>query len=362
MFLAVLAVATHPRGQSRAPAAAAPGMKVQGNQLVTTSAGTLGVRSVGAGAPVVLRGVNFSGSEYACMKGSFWGNQPGNQTTINAMLTWHANVMRLPLNEDCWLAINGVPAATSGANYQAAMGAFVNRAVASGLIVEVDLHYGAGGKVVPTSDDYPALDADHAPAFWQSVANYFKGDPSVIFNLINEPYGISWPCLRDGGCVAKSKHKGSWRVVGMESVVNTVRATGATNPIIIAGLDWSDDLSQWLQYVPNDPAKQLIAGFHTYAPPLDKTCVTQSCWDSVLAPIQAAGYPLLINEFGEEDCKHGYIDRVMSWADAQTPKVGYWGWDWTTLSCRKEPSLLRDSLGTPSNYGLGLKQRLLAVQ
>ena len=87
MFLAVLAAVTNPRGQSRSPAGAAPGIKVQGNQLVTSSAGRLGVRSVDSGIPVVLRGVNFSGSEYACMKGSFWGNQPGNQTTINAMLT-----------------------------------------------------------------------------------------------------------------------------------------------------------------------------------------------------------------------------------------------------------------------------------
>jgi len=361
MFAVALAVVLPLGGQTR-KAAAAPGIKVQGNQLVTTRAGTLGVQSVGAGVPVVLRGVNFSGSQSACLKGHFWGNQEGNQATINAMLTWHANVMRLPLNEDCWLGLNGLAAAASGANYQSAMGSFVNLAVASGLVVEVDLHYGAGGKAVPVSDDYPALDADHAPAFWQSVADYFKGNPSVIFNLINEPYGISWPCLRDGGCMAKSKHKGSWRVVGTQSVVNTVRATGATNPIIIAGLDWSDDLTQWLRYVPSDTAKQLIAGFHTYAPPLDKNCTTTSCWDNVLAPIQAAGYPLLINEFGETDCAHDYIDKVMDWADAQAPQVGYWGWDWTTLSCKKEPALLRDSFGTPSNYGVGLRQRLLAVQ
>jgi hypothetical protein len=74
--------------------------------------------------------------------------------------------------------------------------------------------------------------------------------------------------------------------------VNTLRATGVANPIIIAGLDWSDDLTQWLQYAPNDPAKQIIAGFHTYAPRLDGFCTTSSCWDSVLAPIQAAKYPL----------------------------------------------------------------------
>ena len=47
--------------------AAAPGIAVQGNQFVTTSAGTLGVKSVGANVPVVLRGVNIRGSDYdAC--------------------------------------------------------------------------------------------------------------------------------------------------------------------------------------------------------------------------------------------------------------------------------------------------------
>jgi endoglucanase len=354
----ILALAKPP-----ARAGAAPGIAVQGNQLVTTSAGTLGVQKVGAGVPVVLRGVNFSGGEYACLeKGSFWDKPQGNQATVNAMLTWHANVVRVPLNEDCWLGINGAPAKHSGANYIRAISAFVRLANASGLIVEVDLHYGAGGRRVPTSDDYPALDADHAPAFWHSVASHFKGNRSVIFNLINEPYGISWPCLRDGGCTAKSKRDGAWHVVGMQSVVNTVRATGAKNPIIIAGLDWSDDLTQWLYYVPHDPARQLIAGFHTYAPPLDSWCTTAGCWDRTLAPIQAAGYPLIIDEFGEEDCAHGYIDRVMKWADAQTPEVGYWAWAWTIAGCKSEPSLITDSAGNPTPYGAGFKTHLLARQ
>jgi endoglucanase len=217
-------------------------------------------------------------------KHSFWDNPQGNQATIHAMLTWHANVIRLPLNEDCWLGINGAPEKFSGANYIHAISAFVQLANKSGLVMEVDLHFGAGGTVVPTSDDCPALDRDHAPAFWRSVAGQFKSDHAVIFNLINEPYGISWHCLRDGGCIAKSKRDGSWRVVGMQSLVDTVRATGATNPIIIAGLDWSDDLTQWLYYMPHDPDRQLIAGFHTYAPPLDSWCTTAGCWNRTLAP------------------------------------------------------------------------------
>ena len=31
-------------------------------------------------------------------------------------------------------------------------------------------------------------DADHAPDFWTSVANTFKNNSAVIFDLYNEPY------------------------------------------------------------------------------------------------------------------------------------------------------------------------------
>ena len=352
-------VVTHQTAYARA----APGIAVRGNQVVTTSAGTLGIRNVGAGVPIILRGVNLSGAEYACLeKHSFWDKPQGNQATIDAMLAWHANVIRLPLNEDCWLGINGAPAKYSGVNYVHAISTFIRLANKSGLVVEVDLHYGAGGKRVPTSDDYPAPDADHAPAFWRSVAKAFKNDRAAIFNLINEPYGISWQCLRDGGCIAKSKRAGSWRVAGMQSLVDTVRATGAINPMIIAGLDWSDDLTQWLYYMPHDPTRQLIAGFHTYAPPLDSWCTTAGCWNRTLAPIQAAGYPVIIDEFGEEDCAPGYIDKVMAWADAQTPKIGYWAWAWTVASCKHEPSLITNALGDPTPYGAGFKNHLLFVQ
>jgi hypothetical protein len=348
--------------QDRVPPSA-PGLKVQGNQLITITAGTLGVEPIPAGVPVVLRGVNFSGSEYACLGGSFWANQPGNQATLDAMLTWHANVMRLPLNEECWLGINHVPAASSGPKYRKAIGTFVKLANASGLIVEVNLHFGAGGRALPKNDDYPALDVDHAPAFWQFVAQYFKGNSSVLFNLINEPHDLSWSCLRNGGCHSINvPGVGSWKVVGTQSIVTRIRSTGAANPIIVAGLDWSDDLTQWLHYVPADPLHQIIAGFHTYAPPLDNFCTTAKCWNEVLAPIQAAGYPLIIDEFGETDCDHDYVDKLMDWADAQSPQMGYWGWDWTTYDCASEPALLKDSFGTPTQYGVGLRNRLLSIQ
>ena len=341
----------------------APGIAVRGNQLVTTSAGKLGVEHVRANVPVVLRGVNFSGAEYACLQEhSFWDNPKGNRATVDAILRWHSNVVRLPLDEDCWLGINGAPGQYSGANYARAIAHFVGLANASGLIVELDLHWGAGGSGLPHDDSYPGLDADHAPAFWQSVATAFSQNRSVIFNLINEPYITSWQCYLDGGCETPQVGKlGRWKVVGTQSVLDTIRATGAANPIIVAGLSYSNDLTHWLQYAPADPQHAIVAGAHVYFD--DLGCENPSCWTRELVAIEAAGYPVVVDEFGKFDCGHQKIDELMDWADARTPAIGYWAWSWNPFSCAKGPSLITDDAGDPTHtYGSGFETHLKRVQ
>src|SRR6266487_3790206 len=101
----------------------APAVHVQGNRLVDT-----------AGRSVRLRGVNRSGAEYACAQG--WGifDGPSDSTSVRAIASWRANVVRLPLNETCWLGINGVPAAYSGASYEKAIADFVALLNRNGLV------------------------------------------------------------------------------------------------------------------------------------------------------------------------------------------------------------------------------------
>src|SRR5262249_54003018 len=69
------------------------GLAVRGNQLLAGE------------APITLHGVNRSGTEYACIQG--WGIEDGpmDQMSVNAIATWGANLVRVPLNEDCWLGI-----------------------------------------------------------------------------------------------------------------------------------------------------------------------------------------------------------------------------------------------------------------
>lgn len=318
-----------------------PTVRVSGNKLVN-----------GAGQAVRLLGVNRSGTEYACIQG--WGlfDGPSDSASIAAIKSWQTNVVRLPLNEDCWLGINGVNAAYGGANYQKAIGDYVARLHTAGFVVILDLHVAAPGTTKST-DIVVMADADHAPSFWSSVAGYFKNDPGVIFDLYNEPHDISWPCWRDGCTTAQG-----WRTAGMQSLVTAVRNTGAKQPIMVGGLGWSSDLSQWLAYKPVDPQNQLVASFHLYN---FSGCNTRSCWDNTVAPV-AASVPVVTGEVGENDCAHGFIDAYMGWADGKG--ISYLGWTWNAnggWTCRGGPTLISAYDGTPTNFGVGFHDHLAAI-
>ena len=60
-------------------------------------------------------------------------------------------MVRLGLNEDCWLGINGVPAAYADINYQRAVIDYVSELTANGMYAIVDLHWTAPGTVPATS-------------------------------------------------------------------------------------------------------------------------------------------------------------------------------------------------------------------
>ena len=301
------------------------------------------------GSPLRLLGVNRSGTEYACVQG--WGifDGPSDATSINAIGSWHVNAVRVPLNEDCWLAINGVNPAYSGANYQNAVVSYVNTLNSKGMAAILDLHWNGPGTQLATGQRVMA-DADHSPAFWTSVATTFKSDAGVMFDLYNEPHDISWSCWRDG-CTTSD----GWQTAGMQSLVNAVRNTGARQPIMVGGLGWSSDLSQWLTYKPTDPANQLVASFHLYN---FSGCNTASCWDANVAPV-AASVPVVTGELGESDCGHGFIDQYMAWADAHN--VSYLGWTWDTWDCSSGPALITNYDGTPTAFGAGLKNHLAAL-
>jgi hypothetical protein len=309
-----------------------------------------GNKLVDNGKTVRLLGVDRSGSEYACIQGAGMFDGPVDQTAVSAIVAWHANTVRVPLNEDCWLAINGAPAQYSGSAYQNAIAQFVSLLRQNNLYVILDLHWNAGGGNKATGQQVMA-DADHSPAFWTGVASTFKSDLGVVFDLYNEPHDISWGCWQSGGC-----QSGGWTVAGMQQLLDAVRGTGAQNVVMAGGLGYAGDLTQWLANKPNDATGNLAASFHTYN---FTGCADTTCWGSQIAPV-AAQVPLITGELGENDCAHGYIDGYMSWAD--TNGVSYLGWAWNAdFSCGGGPSLITNYNGTATGFGAGLQAHLAIV-
>ncbi|MGH2999327.1 MAG: glycoside hydrolase family 5 protein, partial [Gaiellaceae bacterium] len=181
---------------------------VSGNHLVN-----------GAGKTVRLLGVNRSGLEYACVQGWGFSDGPVDAASIAAMKTWSINAVRVPLNEDCWLGINGVKPRYAGPAYRRFVEGYVQRLNAAGLTAILDLHWNAPG-VQRAAGQQPMPDKSHSPAFWSSVARAFKESRNVVFDLYNEPHDVTWKCWRDG-C-------GPW--AGMQQLLNAVRSAGGRQP------------------------------------------------------------------------------------------------------------------------------------
>jgi hypothetical protein len=315
-----------------------PGLHVVDNQLVDRD-----------GEPVRLLGVNRSGAEYACVGGHGFFAGPTDRRAVAAMTAWGINAVRVPLNEHCWLGINGAPTEYSRARYRRAVRSYVARLHRAGLYVVLDLHWNAPGDL-PAGRQRPMADLDHAPAFWSSVARAFKHDHALVFDLYNEPHGISWECWRDGCMLPEG-----WRTAGMQTLVDAVRSSGARQPIIATGLHWGTDVSSWLDYRPDDPADQLAVGLHFYD---FASCASLDCWRRTVDPV-AGEVPVVVTEIGERECSGAFLDRFMSWADSAD--VSYLAWSWNPAGCAA-PALIESWDGRPTPAGEQLRERLLALK
>jgi endoglucanase len=363
---------------------------VSGNHLVD-----------GSGNTVQLRGVNVAGLEGVAIggwdPGNPWGGDTGTTTPDwTLMQTWGVNAVRIPLNEASWRGgscidvggfgvhfVNGVKtqntpgelvSADPGANYQATVATTVAQATAAGLYVILDLHLAAPSNVCPNIQS-PMADADNSINFWTSLAGAFKSNAGVIFELFNEPFldqgpltgTAPWPALINGGTFTSYQAQTptspwyttvqyTWQSAGMQAMLNAVRATGATNVILTSTLAYSSQMDGWLQNHPTDTLtpSQIGAVWHAYpAPglPSQEACIgLPTCSALIMAAVQgivAAGYPVVVTEFGDPAGGTGapWSSVLLPFADINNISYMAWTWDpWTGT----EFYLITDAAGDPT--------------
>jgi endoglucanase len=332
----------------------------------------------GGGKVVQLHGVNRSGTEYTCIHGGGIFDGPSDAASVAAMASWHINIVRVPLNEDCWLGINGVKAAYSGQSYINAITNYVKLLHSYGIYAELSLMWGAPG-AAPATYQANAPDEDHSPAMWASMAQTFKNDPNVIL----APWGettVDWPCWLSGcsdGAGYSSQYGpfdglGSngcgvgcdwYATAGMQQAVTVMRQNGYGGPISIPCIAFANVCADpstggtaygngnWLQDHPTDPDNQILAEMHIYG---GNACATTSCLNLTVLPILQSGYPVIFGETGETynntDPGTSYISTFLTWAEQNG--VGTEAWTWDTWGNYTTSSLISNYDGTPEDaYG-----------
>jgi hypothetical protein len=301
--------------------------------------------------PVVLTGVQRAGTEYSCVHGTGIFDGPSDAASVHGIKSWTGvNAVRIPLNEDCWLGINGVAAQYAGANYQSAIAQYVTLLLENGLYPILDLHWSAAGNQLATGQA-AMPDQDHSPAFWSEVAGVFKDNLGVAFDLFNEPNPAggqetseAWTCWRDGTVAASDGGTCSgigYAAAGMQTLLSAVRSAGANNLVLLGGVVSANALSQWPVYLPIDPANNLAAAWHVYP---DRPCSTTSCFDAKVNAV-AQAYPVVATELGETDCQGTFITTVMGWLDSRQQSYLAFTWDAWFADCH---SLIAGYAGTPT--------------
>jgi endoglucanase len=327
------------------------------------------------GDTVVLRGVNRSGSEYQCVHGGGVFDGAWGVTAIAAMASWKINAVRIPLNESCWLGINGVgDSDPNGKNYQESIRTFVDLLHQFHIVPILDLHWVGPGTSL-ADELQPLPDADHAVDFWTSIATAFATDDGVVFELFNEPFPDSnkdsdaaWNCWSDGCAVSLwvggHSTSATFQAVGMTALVQAIRPIAPHHLILLGGVQYSNALTQWMAHAPADD--NLAPAWHVYN---FNGCRNGSCWDNVPATI-AANRPIVATEIGENDCAGGFIGPLMQWLDDRG--MGYLAWSWNSApSCipaapmvngRPWPMVLDYVSGTPSGaYAQSFRDHLSAM-
>ncbi len=350
---------THAGSGASGRAGAAPQLRVQGNALVDAG-----------GQQVVLRGVDRSGGEFSCVQDSGFWSGPADQASVAAMKQWGVNSVRIPMNEACWNGESYVPRQYRGLRYKQAVESYVRLLNRNGMVAILDLQWTDGSyngpsavcSSAPATCAKPMPDAAQAIPFWRSVARVFKGNDAVLFDVFNEPYpqaatgseNQAWQCWLHGGSACPGI---SYQAAGMQQLVTAIRSAGAGNVIMIGGISWANDLTQWLREEPADPAHNLVADWHSYN---FNRCVSIACWNSQIAPV-IAKVPVIAAEIGQDGCADSYIDPLMNWLDARS--TGYLAWAWNAdFNCSSGPSLITNYTGTPTAYGVGFRSHLKTLK
>ena len=204
-----------------------------------------------SGKPVVLQGVSFGWHN--------WWPRFYNENTVTWLnQDWKCSVLRAAIGVDadnnCYIA--------NPTNSLNCLYTVVDAAIKNDMYVIVDWH---------TSD----IHLNEAKTFFQTVAEKYKDNPNVIYELFNEPDNESWSEVK----------------AYAEEVIKTIRAIAPKNIILVGSPQWDQSVDL--------PAADPITDYDNIMYTLHFYAATHGQWlrDRATAALQK-GLPIFVSECG----------------------------------------------------------------
>lgn len=284
-----------------------PATPGNGSPLPATS--TLGVSGrhlLRNGAPFVPKGLTLVGFEspYPALQGDrIAARDAFGPDELAAARGYGADTIRFLVGQQALTP----PIGDSGATFRRSLRDAVVNARAEGFVVVIALEGSFDGSPAPP----PAMPDPSTLQAWTALAPLFASDDGVAYEVFNAPAAPAttdnWSAWADGGAVA-----GDAGVVGMQQVIDAIRATGAPNVVIADGLDHGHTLEG--APVLRDTQGAVVYGVEPYPRSGDSA----TTWDTDFGTL-AASRPVLVTEWDAPSVPPAGTDIPQS-CDAGTPQ------------------------------------------
>lgn len=322
-------------------------LKVSGNRIVDAT-----------GKEIWLQGLCVDSMQWSTGDNILW-------SVHIALNEWKSNVIRIPVHDSFWFGHGKGQRPGSQEEYRQLVDKAAKLVAAKGAYLVLDLHcFGA-----PTEEHV---------AFWKDAAERYKNNPAVLYELFNEPHGVSWEIWRNGGSLSGPKNvitdvnpvENTEKMktditTGVQALVNTVRETGAKNIIIAGALDWAYDLSGIVNgYALDDKGGNgIVYVSHIY--PWKKD------WEKKVL-VTAAKHPVIVTEIGTppDYSSFSFIPAhqrypIEGWSEDVLGMIQKYKLHWTGFSFHPQcgPMVIQDWNYTPTPYwGKYVKEALSGKQ
>jgi len=260
------------------------------------------------GTPVQLKGMSSHGLQ--------WFGQYMNQSSISFMAnSWKATVVRAAMYVD----EKGYTTNPSGMKQK--VKDIVQYAETAGIYVIIDWH-------ILTPGD-PNVHLSEAKAFWQEMATLYKGKQHVLYEIANEPNGVTW--------------NGSIKPYA-EQVISAIRAIDPSTVIIVGTGDWS-------QKVDDAAANPLAYSNIMYTLHFYSGTHTQWLRDRADAAM-ARGIALFVTEWGTSSSSGDggpYLSEAQTWIDWMKSRQISWA-NWSLSTAPESSAALLSGASTSGGW------------